>query len=58
MKKTATVNQSDKTEITKSEIHVRQISIQKLFRDHKFSDHSHGRVNKCPIGMNFWPGIY
>lgn len=58
MKRTTTVNQPDKTETgAKSEIHVRQISIQKLYRDHKFSDHSHGRVNKNPIGINFGPGI-
>jgi hypothetical protein len=59
MKKIATaVNQPDKTEATRSEIQGRQISIQKLYRDHKFSDHSHGRVNKNPIGINYWPGVY
>jgi hypothetical protein len=57
MKKTITADQPEKTEPAKSEAH-RQISIQKLFRDHKFCDHSHGRVNKSPIGINFWPGVF
>ncbi|MGZ3753764.1 MAG: hypothetical protein ACXVAY_02325 [Mucilaginibacter sp.] len=57
MKKTATaVNQPGKTETTKSEMQGRPISIQKLYRDHKFSDHSHGRVNKYPFGINHEPG--
>jgi hypothetical protein len=55
MKKTSTADQPEKTEPAKSEVH-RQISIQKLFRDHKFSDHTHGRVNKNPIGIHFGPG--
>jgi len=57
-KTTTTVDQPGKADTTKSEMQCRQITIQKLFRDHKFSDHSHGRVNKSPIGINFWPGIY
>jgi len=58
MKKTVTAaDQPVKAEATKSEMPSRQISIQKLFRDHKFSDHSHGRVNKNPIGINFGPGL-
>ncbi|HWZ15578.1 MAG TPA: hypothetical protein VNW95_10100 [Mucilaginibacter sp.] len=57
MTKKATVAiQPDCAEPTKSEVHIRQISIQKLYRDHKFSDHSHGRVNKSPIGINHEPG--
>jgi hypothetical protein len=56
MKKTITaVSQAEKTETAKSEIPSRPISIQKLYRDHKFSDHTHGRVNKNPIGINFGP---
>jgi len=57
MKKLATVNQADKTG-PKAEMQIRQISIQKLFRDHKFSDHSHGRANKFPFGINHEPGIF
>jgi hypothetical protein len=57
-KKATVVNQADNAEATKPEEHVRQVSIQKLYRDHKFCDHSHGRVNKNPIGINHEPGIF
>ena len=58
MKKTANANQPEQVESAKPEMQARPVSIQKLFRDHKFSDHSHGRVCKNPIGINFGPLIY
>jgi len=57
MKKITTNEQPKKTEPAKSDVH-RPISIQKFYRDHKICDHSHGRVNKNPIGINFWPGVF
>ncbi len=57
-KKAALVNQPVNAETTKPEEHIRHVSIQKLYRDHKFSDHSHGRVNKSPIGINHEPGTF
>ncbi|MDB5125524.1 MAG: hypothetical protein JWP94_3653 [Mucilaginibacter sp.] len=57
-KKATLVNQADNAGATKPEEYVRQVSIQKLYRDHKFCDHSHGRVNKNPIGINHEPGIF
>jgi hypothetical protein len=54
-KNTTMVNQSDKSETMKSEPHVRAVTTQKFYRDHKFSDHSHGRVNRS-FGANHEPG--
>jgi hypothetical protein len=57
MKKTATaVNQPCKTDTT-SETPLQHVS-HKMHRNHKFLDHSHGRVNKTPIGINFAPGLF
>jgi hypothetical protein len=57
MKKLNTSNQPDKTEI-KAEMQIHPVSIQKVLRDHKTFDHSHGRVNKYPIGINHEPGCF
>lgn len=57
-KKVNVIDQHDNTDATKPAEHIRQVSIQKFYRDHKFSDHSHGRVNKAPIGINHEPGIF
>ena len=54
-KNTTMVNQPDKSETLKPEIYVRPVSTQKFYRDHKFSDHSHGRVNRS-FGANHEPG--
>jgi hypothetical protein len=29
-----------------------------ISRDHSFSNHSHGRVNRYPIGSNHEPGTF
>lgn len=54
-KKTTIVNQPDKTETSKSELLIFQITSQKMYRDHTHFDHSHGRVNKFPFGINHGP---
>jgi hypothetical protein len=59
MKKTTTsVDQPFKTETIKSESQFRQTSSQKSHWDHKIHDHSHGRVNKYPFGINHEPGTF
>jgi hypothetical protein len=56
MKKKATiVNQPDKVETCKSELFNRHINVQKLYRDHTFCDHPHGRVNRFPFGSDHGP---
>jgi hypothetical protein len=32
--------------------------IRKLIRDHRDSDHSHGRATKHAIGVNHEPGLF
>jgi hypothetical protein len=54
-KKAAMVNQPDKTETIKSESPACQNLAQKMYRDHTHCDHSHGRVNKFPIGSSHGP---
>ncbi|MFI5139908.1 MAG: hypothetical protein ACHQIM_18950, partial [Sphingobacteriales bacterium] len=54
-KKTTTVNQPDKTEISKSELLASQTLNQKMYRDHAHHNYIHGRVNKFPFGSNQGP---
>jgi hypothetical protein len=54
-KKTAVVNQPDKTEAIKPEMQAAQNLAQKMYRDHTHCDHSHGRVNKFPFGGSHGP---
>ncbi|MDB5010065.1 MAG: hypothetical protein JWR67_2852 [Mucilaginibacter sp.] len=57
MKKTATTDlQSVKIEIVKIEMQSHQMPFQKSYR--KIIDHSHGRVNKSPFGINHEPGTF
>jgi hypothetical protein len=57
-KKTTIVNQPDKTETSKPESPVHPSLFQKLYYNHSYCDHSHGRVNKFPFGSLHGPGAF
>ncbi|ASU36376.1 hypothetical protein [Mucilaginibacter xinganensis] len=57
MKKVVKTDQPAKAEII-SEVRVNQNSSQKTYLQHKAFDHSHGRVNKTPFGINHEPGCF
>ena len=57
-KKTAIVNQPDKTETGKLEMPPHHNPVQKIYFHHSFCDHSHGRVNKFPFGSLHGPGAF
>ncbi len=46
------------TEIVKNDQGINQITNQKMYRDHKGFDRTHGRVNKQCIGINHDPGTF
>ena len=57
MKKMNTTNQPGKAEVN-AEMQAPQISVKKAHLQHKVFDHSHGRVNKYPFGINHEPGLF
>jgi hypothetical protein len=55
MKKVTKTNQPCKPEMS-TELQAPQNSSKKVYLHHKAFDHSHGRVNKTPFGINHEPG--
>jgi hypothetical protein len=56
MKKNTKKGEPDKDEMKAEDI-AAQNSFQKSYRDHKNFDHTHGRVNTQPFGINHEPGL-
>jgi hypothetical protein len=57
MKKVIKTNQPEKVEMN-AEMQASQNSFKKAYLPHKPFDHSHGRVNKTPFGINHEPGCF
>jgi len=58
-RKTTIVNQPDKTEtIASATSSTTQTFAPKMYRDHKHTDHSHGRVNRFSIGSSRGPAFF
>ncbi len=57
MKKVTKAIQPVKAEIN-AEMQATQNSFKKSYLPHKAFDHSHGRVNKTPFGINHEPGCF
>ena len=57
-RKTTIVNQPDKTETIASATSTTQNTTAKMYRDHKHTDHSHGRVNRFSIGSSRGPAFF
>jgi len=57
MKKVNKTTQPARVEMS-SEMQATQVFLKKLYLQHKAFDHSHGRVNKNPFGINHEPGCF
>ena len=57
MKKVTKAIQFGKVEAT-TEMQALHPSLKKIYLHYKAFDHSHGRVNKTPFGINHEPGCF